>query len=98
MSPLIWIAIVLTVILFASLIRLHRVEEWHHGYYGIALCLLAFGISGPRWLWVLGVLLLFDDDVQHVSEACGLVPRMADFTPIHKLGAWVVSRFNGARI
>lgn len=95
MSIVEWAAIVLTVILFASLLRLHRVEELHHGYYGLAICLLAFGITGPHWLWALGLLLLLDDDVQHVSQALGLVPRMADFTPIHKLGAWIVSRFNG---
>ncbi|MEO7102356.1 MAG: hypothetical protein ABI119_03360 [Gemmatimonadaceae bacterium] len=86
-----WAALALTVILFAALLKLHRVEEWHHGYYGAMLCLLSFGLRWPWWVMAVGLVLLLDDDVQHVAEASGLVPRMADFTPIHRLGAWLLS-------
>lgn len=82
--------VVLAVVLDLSLAKLHRLAELHHGYYGAALAAVSLELRWPAWVFWLGILLLVDDDVQHVAEALGLRPRMADFTPIHKLGAWIM--------
>lgn len=90
---MIWLAVGLFVVLLAALAWLGRLYEWHHGYYGFALCALVWIHGWPVEIELVGLVLLFDDDVQHVVEAVGLRPRMADFTPIHKVGAWLVSLF-----
>ena len=75
-----------------ALIRLHRVRELHHLYYGIVL--FAFGMAlGHSWVEWAGIVLLADDAFQHFVEAIGWRARMDDFTPIHKLGAWIVRIF-----
>lgn len=51
-------------------------REAHHGYYGVVLILLGWGL-GSAWLWVPGVVLLSDDVAQHFL---GLDP-----SPIHRL-------------
>jgi hypothetical protein len=84
------IGAVLFGVLLQSLIRLHRLKEWHHGYYGAALCLDVAVFGWSAWFAWLGVALLLDDTVQHAVEAFGRRPRMADFTPIHRLGAWIM--------
>lgn len=84
------LALALLVMLMVTLVRLHRVPEIHHGYFGAALVALTYAYAWPvAFAWI-GVVLLVDDDVQHVAEALGIVPPMADFTPIHKLGALIV--------
>lgn len=87
------IAIVLSIILMIALEDIHRVREWHHGYYGAALFGLQFAFGWPIWTLYVAVVFLLDDDVQHVAEALGLVPRYSDFTPIHRIGAWIVGLF-----
>jgi hypothetical protein len=89
-SLLTLIAAGLFLALLASLVRIHRVREWHHGYYGAAIVAVQSVARGPIWLAWLGLLLLADDAVQHIAEAFGVVPRTADFTPIHRLGAWLM--------
>lgn len=83
------VGLLLFAILMAALLDLDREEEWHHGYYGVALLILSAALHSP-WIAVVGLILLLDDTVQHVVEAVGIVPRMADFTPIHKLGAYLM--------
>lgn len=85
-------ACVLTFILLVSLAIIHRLGEFHHGYIGAVLLVAALLLDAPVVFMWLGIALLADDDVQHVAEAVGLVPRMADFTPIHKLGAWLLGK------
>lgn len=87
---MIWLVAGLAIVLDLSLARLHRLAELHHGYYGAALAAVALELHWPTWVFWLGIALLVDDDVQHVTEALGLRPRMADFTPIHKLGSWLM--------
>jgi hypothetical protein len=89
------IGAVLFGVLLQSLIRLHRLKEWHHGYYGAALCLDVAVFGWSAWFAWLGVALLLDDTVQHAVEAFGRRPRMADFTPIHRLGAWIIRSGHG---
>lgn len=85
-------AVVLTLDLLGALLKLHRLREVHHGYLGAALCILQLAYHWPLWLSWIGIVLLIDDDVQHTAEALGHIPRMSDFTPIHKLGAWLLGR------
>lgn len=88
------IALILAALLFASLWYMHRLDEVHHGFIGIALMLLSGIWGGPLLFWS-GVVLLADDDVQHVYEALCLLlhrPVPPDFTPIHKLGAYLLGR------
>jgi hypothetical protein len=39
-------------------------RETHHGYYGVALVLLGWGL-GAWWLWAPGLVLVADDFAQH---------------------------------
>lgn len=87
---MIYAAVALSVILVFALAKLRRFGELHHGYWGLLLSALASALHWWAWVGWAGVVILFDDDVQHVVEAFGLRPRMADFTPIHKLGAWIM--------
>ena len=78
-----WIAYALAVgLLLACILRLHRVREKHHGYYGAVLALFPWW-----WVRVIGWLLLVDDLYQHWTQASdlegGRAPR-ADFSPIHR--------------
>lgn len=88
------IALVLSALLAASLLELRRTKEIHHGYLGAVLCFVGLTTPGSHLLVVIaGLLLLLDDDVQHVWEAiCKLTGRPVpnDFTPIHKLGSDVL--------
>jgi len=90
MATVYLVAAVLALVLLLSLAKLGRVEEYHHGFWGIAVIALQWSLDAPVWLAWLGLMLLLDDTVQHFVEAIGLRPRMADFTPIHKLGAWLM--------
>lgn len=86
----------LIILLANSLAILGRLREWHHGYYGIAAALVGVWASLSFLVWI-GLVLLIDDDVQHVWEAIvklsGHVPP-GDFTPIHRIGSWLLSRFD----
>lgn len=66
----------LAVVLASALVRLGRVRELHHGYYGFLLALLPWHI--PH---VLGVVLLADDAMQHAVQ----VWRPAFESPLHRL-------------
>lgn len=90
MNAALFVGLGLSVLLFVALDVIDRVDEAHHGYYGIVLVAVA-AIFHSLPLAIVGDVLLADDDVQHTAEMFGLVPRMADFTPIHRLGAWLMS-------
>jgi hypothetical protein len=93
MTP-VTIALALTILLALSLLELRRTRELHHGYLGAFLCFVALGSPGSHdLLTFVGLILLADDDVQHVWQAlCKLTgaPIPADFTPIHHLGSAVL--------
>lgn len=82
---------VLTTVLLVSLVLIHRVRELHHGFYGAILGFTSVFLHW-HWLWTtVGLILLLDDTVQHAEEALRLRDRMGDFTPIHKLGAYLMA-------
>jgi hypothetical protein len=74
----------MTGLLLSSLWRIHRLREWdHHGYYGIVLAAMPW-----TWVRVVGMVLLFDDTLQHFVEAMDLEngrPVRSDWSPIHRL-------------
>ena len=88
----VWLPLALFAVLMASLAKLHRIAELHHGYYGVVLCGIPWS-GGWHWLWWLGLFLLSDDVIQHVSEAVGLAT--SDWTPVHRLGSWLLTLFGG---
>lgn len=77
-----WLAYATTVgLLLTCLLRLHRVKEKHHGYYGAVL-------AATPWTWVriVGWVLLVDDLYQHWVQASALEddrPIRSDFSPVH---------------
>jgi hypothetical protein len=79
-------------LLLIALLELKRAGEVHHGYFGALLCFYGLIASHDFVTWI-GLILLLDDDVQHVWEvACGYLgrPIPGDFTPIHRLGSWLL--------
>lgn len=80
----------LFVLLLGALAEINRLNELHHGYYGAIVALVGFVLKSKFLGWV-GLVLLSDDLFQHAAQALMFVPRMADFTPIHKVGAWIMS-------
>lgn len=88
---------VLSVLLLSCLLRLGRVKEKHHGYYGAVLAALPW-----TWVRVVGWLLLADDLYQHWTQATdledGRTPR-ADFSPVHvayvRVYRWIAARVGG---
>jgi len=65
-----------------------NLKQWHHGYLGIALCLI--GILGSRTLFVvLGLILLIDDVVQHAVQ---YITRTEWASPLHRAYSWVYGR------
>lgn len=90
-----WLVYATTVVLLLTcLLRLHRVKEKHHGYYGAVLAAMPWW-----WVRVIGWLLLADDLYQHWTQSSelegGKTPR-ADFSPIHRayvgLYRWIAAR------
>lgn len=80
--------------LLVALWQIGRLREWHHGYYGLALCCL------PSWpVRVVALVLLLDDLSQH-SVQCWEVEHAErarpDFSPIHiafvRLVTWLRTR------
>ena len=93
---MVWCYAALTVVLGASLARLHRVQEVHHGYMGIGLGLLSL-VLWP-WLQWVGLVLLADDTYQHAFEAYCVIKgwtEPGDFTLIHRFGSWLLERLGG---
>lgn len=87
---LIYAAAVLFVILVVALVKLKRVKELHHGYYGAVIAAVGHLRQHEWMLWV-GVLLLLDDTIQHVTEVVwGKARYYADFTPVHRIGAYLM--------
>jgi hypothetical protein len=85
------LALALTILLAASLLELRRTRELHHGYFGAFFCFVGLASPGDHSFLVwLGLILLADDDAQHVWQA---IEKLAggtitpDFTPIHHLGS-----------
>lgn len=81
-----WLVAILVGELILVLRKLHRLKEWHHGYYGAILALL------PWWpLRVIGLILLVDDLYQHFIQAQdkedGRRVRQ-DFSPLHRAYVW----------
>jgi hypothetical protein len=88
------LALALTALLAAALLELRRTKELHHGYFGALLCYYGI-LSGDQLAVFVGLVLLVDDDVQHVYQAiCKLLGRPIpnDFTPIHHLGSFVLEQ------
>ena len=86
-----WLPLACFAVLMGSLAALHRLDELHHGYYGAVLCWTPL-LGLPSWLWWLGLYLLVDDTIQHLSEAIGIAK--SDWTPVHRLGDWLVTQFH----
>ena len=94
MAPIDIAWIILFLIGIVALGKIHRLAELHHLYFGAVICLAALLLHWPLWVSIVGLVLIVDDDIQHVAEAAGWAPPYADFTPIHRLGAWLVGLFN----
>jgi hypothetical protein len=66
----------LALLLFAALLDLGRLREWHHGYMGILLA--GLGVWLP--LRIAGLVILADDVVQHLIQT-----RWPDYrSPLHR--------------
>jgi hypothetical protein len=68
------------VILIAALLRLGRLRELHHGYYGFALGVFAAMVGAPR-LEIVALVILWDDTIQHAIQC--VYP--AFLSPLHWL-------------
>lgn len=72
----------------ASLAYLDRLKERHHLYWALPFCFI------PVWpIQLLAFVVLLDDCVQHLVQACdtwlGGTPR-PDWSPCHRLYVWTV--------
>ena len=67
--------------------------ETHHGYYGIALMLLAWVLSSyttwSLWMYMAGVVLFLDDLYQHIRQ--GREPEY--HSPIHQIYGKYIYKF-----
>lgn len=65
--------ILVTLIFFISIIKLGKLKETHHGYYGILLYLMGWPLHGILGfiLTLVGFLVTLDDASEHLMHALG---------------------------
>lgn len=78
------------------LIRLKRLKEKHHLYWGAILVVLSGLVHGSILMWtlrLLGTEMLVDDSLNHSMQVVdltnGKTPR-PDWTWDHKIGTWIM--------
>jgi hypothetical protein len=57
-----------TLALVIGLIATDHAREWHHGFLGLPLALLAIGGVLPLWVGWIGCFVLLDDAAQHLVQ------------------------------